>query len=103
VSKQECSKSIIGIVYVDWHSLCLPVPPSVVADRAPPRLHLLNACLRNIGLAVERTNRGLVAEDAKIRLDAHVPFPPVARLHGVDHTTDRNVNSRRIRKQDAAE
>src|SRR5437879_13577486 len=31
----------------------------------------------NIGLAVERTNCGFIAEDAKICLDTHFPFPPV--------------------------
>jgi hypothetical protein len=66
-------KSIIGILHVDGYWLGLPVPP-VVANCAPPSLQFLNARLGNIGLAVERTNCGFIAEDAKICLDSHFSF-----------------------------
>ena len=78
VSEQERSKSIIGILHVDGYWLGLPVPP-VVADCAPPSLQFLNARMGNIGLAVERTNCGFIAEGAKICLDVRFSFPPVSR------------------------
>src|SRR5437870_13872234 len=43
----------------------------------------------NIGLAVERTNCGFIAEDAKICLDAHFPFPTV--VNHKHHSLRRDI------------